>query len=72
VVIGHPVTSLIDSSSCYRFVITLTATTIIQKKSRSGIRTVNLTMSTAAQFFTNAHDFTMINPVIQNYEYHGR
>jgi hypothetical protein len=57
----------------YRFVITLTATTIIQfLKSHSAIRTVNPTMSTAApQFFTGAHDFTMHNPVISNYQLGG-
>jgi hypothetical protein len=52
---------------------TLTATTIIQfLKSRSTIRTVDFSMSTAApQFFPNAHDITMINPVISNYQYLG-
>jgi hypothetical protein len=57
----------------YRFIITLTATTIIQfLKSHSAIRTVNPTMSTAApQFFTGAHDITMHNPIISNYQYVG-
>jgi hypothetical protein len=68
--------SLPQSHEFDRFMIvidtTLTATTIIQLlKSRSTIRTVDLTMSTAPQFFTNAHDFTMINPVISNYQYVG-
>ena len=53
--------------------ITQTATTIIQfLKSHSAIRTVDLTMSTAApQFFPNAHDITMHNPIISNYQYIG-
>jgi hypothetical protein len=69
--------SLPQSHEFDRFMIvidtTLTATTIIQLlKSRSAIRTVNLTMSTAVpQFFANAHDITMINPVISNYQYVG-
>jgi len=56
----------------YRSVTTLTATTTIQfLKSHSAIRTVDFTMSTAPQFFTNSHDITMINPVISNYQYLG-
>jgi len=53
-----------------RSVTTLTATTTIHfLKSRSAIRTVDFTMSTAPQFFTNSHDITMINPIISNYQY---
>jgi hypothetical protein len=56
----------------YRFVTTLTATTIIQFLKSRSIRTVDLTMSTAGpQFFTNAQDITMINPVFSNYQYLG-
>ena len=68
--------SLCDSNRI-RFIVVIdttpTPTTTIQfLKSRSTIRTVNLTMSsTAPQFFTNAHDITMINPVISNYQYVG-
>jgi hypothetical protein len=69
----HEFDRFVIVSYSYRFVTTLTTTTIIQfSKSRSTIRTVDLTMSTAApQFFPNAHDITMINPVISNYQYVG-